>query len=197
MTKIAPTVGRSLYYFPDRTESVRNEAGKPLLCLLCGVLSERYINVALFDINGVNVGGRQSVYLVQADEDKPNHSFAAWMPFQQEQAKAQVNQAGAPLTEQQVPSLDQVSGTSQPPPFVDKDGDGHPDNIVERGFDALTNLASRALGLATGLRAARDAGRVIKAGTGEIKGNDLDKTIAVLDAIQQVVPPKDNVEKAP
>jgi hypothetical protein len=84
MANIAPTVGRSLYYYPTQ-EAV--ELDKPTVALLAGVNDDGTVNLATFDNLGQYQGGRTGVQLVQEGDEIPADPHARWMPYQVGQAK--------------------------------------------------------------------------------------------------------------
>lgn len=79
---ISPTIGRVVWVF--RTMGSR-DVNQPEVGLVTYVWNDHMINVAGFDANGMPFQ-LTSLALVQPEEPKPEHSFAAWMPYQKGQA---------------------------------------------------------------------------------------------------------------
>lgn len=80
-TKIKPTVGRVVHYHESP-----GDPGKEQAALIAYVHSDNCINLAVFDVNGLNYS-RTSVPLVQDGEPIPTAGgFATWMPYQVGQA---------------------------------------------------------------------------------------------------------------
>lgn len=79
MPVIKPTVGRVVHY-REGTEAKEQAA------LIAYVHSDNMVNLAVFDVNGMNEG-RTSVPLIQDGDPIPAlGGFATWMPYQVGQA---------------------------------------------------------------------------------------------------------------
>ncbi|MGF6697629.1 hypothetical protein OKW38_002241 [Paraburkholderia sp. MM5496-R1] len=96
---IKPTVGRVVWFTPSSITASGNFApGAPLAAIVAHVHSDRLVNLAVFDANGVT-HSRTSVPLLQDDEAVPvNGYYAEWMPFQKGQAAKQESQVPAQYT---------------------------------------------------------------------------------------------------
>jgi hypothetical protein len=85
--KIAPTVGRVVWYFthPDDRE-FGDTRGEPLAAIVVHVLREDLVSLTVYDQAGLP-RPRRCVPLIQANEPKPHtRSYCTWMPFQVGQA---------------------------------------------------------------------------------------------------------------
>jgi hypothetical protein len=83
---IVPTIGRVVWYWPNRIEDHICVGGDQALpALVCHVWSDTCINIAGFDANGIPFN-RTSVLLVQDGNARPDQHFAEWMPYQKGQA---------------------------------------------------------------------------------------------------------------
>lgn len=82
---ITPTIGRVVWVVRPSTT---NDIKQPEVGLIAYVWGDHCINVAGFDHNGQPFS-LTSLPLVQEGEPKPEGNFAAWMPYQIGQAKAQ------------------------------------------------------------------------------------------------------------
>jgi hypothetical protein len=85
---IKPTIGRVVWFHPgawDHVNLTRPDPSQPLAALVVYVWSDRMVNLAVFDQNGI-AHGRTSVPLVQEGDMVPAEFFAEWMPFQKGQA---------------------------------------------------------------------------------------------------------------
>ena len=80
MPRIPPTVGRKVWYRPDGPE------GPILDATVCFVHSDSCVNLGVRDHNGVDLGGKTSVTLVQEGETPPAWPYCEWMPYQKGQA---------------------------------------------------------------------------------------------------------------
>jgi hypothetical protein len=85
---ITPTVGRVVWYTPaDGAPEGYNNGGQPFAALVAYVHSDRMVNLAVFDHNGV-AQSRTSVPLVQEGDPKSvGGYYCEWMPYQIGQAK--------------------------------------------------------------------------------------------------------------
>ena len=101
---IKPTVGRVVHFYPAKAKSILaaddivSLPGQPVPALVCAVWSDTCINIAGFDANG-NPFKKTCVLLVQADSPIPDSEYAAWMPYQVQQAakESSVAKAAEPL----------------------------------------------------------------------------------------------------
>lgn len=83
---IPPTVGRMVWFTPSKIDDDRHDLTQPLAAIIASVWSDRMINIAYFDQDGVS-GNETSVALLQDDDSKPgNGRFCTWMPYQLGQA---------------------------------------------------------------------------------------------------------------
>lgn len=87
MTRIAPTVGRVIHYYPTADDNgALPPPGQPLAGIVASVWNDRCINITYFDANG-NAWSKTSVPLVQDDDvTRPGAGYCAWMPYQKGQA---------------------------------------------------------------------------------------------------------------
>lgn len=92
---IAPTIGRKVWYRPNKTDSVTRNGDEPMDATVVYVWNNRCVNLVVFDHAGCP-HVRISVLLMQGDEQyDPVSSYCEWMPFQTGQAKAQADLAHA------------------------------------------------------------------------------------------------------
>lgn len=77
---IKPTIGRVVWYHPDKTHT------QPWAALVTYILGDDLVNLSVFDENGMQKS-KLSVKLVQEGEDKPKGAYCEWMPYQIGQAK--------------------------------------------------------------------------------------------------------------
>lgn len=82
---IKPTVGRVVWFHPDKPGSVARPKGVPLAAIVAFVHSDALVNLAVFDVNG-STFARSSVPLIQDGEEKPDGPYCEWMPYQKGQA---------------------------------------------------------------------------------------------------------------
>jgi hypothetical protein len=83
---IKPTVGRLVWFTPsvdDITFAINGD--QPLAGIIVTVWSDTYVNLAVFDANGISAS-RTSVLLVQDDMPRPSGYFCEWMLYQKGQA---------------------------------------------------------------------------------------------------------------
>lgn len=79
---ITPTVGRVVWFYPHAAIGTK----QPYAALVAYVWSDRLVNLAFFDSNGLPAAAT-SVPLLQGDDQIPASGFyAAWMPYQKGQA---------------------------------------------------------------------------------------------------------------
>lgn len=96
MTRIVPTIGRKLYFYPEHPgETAKRLDDQPLDATIVYVLplgpgSTRYfVNLLVIDHNGM-AHTRLSIPLVQDEDVNPEGiNYCKWMPFQVSQAKVQ------------------------------------------------------------------------------------------------------------
>jgi len=77
---ITPTIGRVLWYWPQKEET-----GQPYAMLVTYVHSDGMVNLGGWDANG-NPFRATSVFLIQDEDDIPMGPHASWMPYQRGQA---------------------------------------------------------------------------------------------------------------
>ena len=83
---IKPTVGRVVWYRPGPADSNICAGGdQPLAALIAHVWSDTCINIGGFDANGQPFS-RTYVLLHQDGNERPDNTFAEWMPYQKGQA---------------------------------------------------------------------------------------------------------------
>jgi hypothetical protein len=90
-TKIIPTVGRVVWFYPATDTQTADfsppAAGEPLAAIVAAVKSPDSVNLTVFDAMGFP-HARLNVLLVQDGQDVPEGGFyATWMPYQIGQAK--------------------------------------------------------------------------------------------------------------
>jgi len=114
MTRIAPTVGRKLYFYPGGDTSVHKLDDQPVDATIIYVWPQsdpsqpQYLNLHVIDHTGTQQT-KTSVPLVQDGEGAPViGNYAMWMPFQVGQAKAQNEPATLQVPMQ---TLDQLSAS--------------------------------------------------------------------------------------
>lgn len=86
---IPPTVGRVVWFHPNKNESfIATNGDQPVPALVAAVHPDLTINVGGFDANG-NHFARQNVTLLQDDATPPEdgEQYAEWMPYQKAQAE--------------------------------------------------------------------------------------------------------------
>lgn len=85
---ISPTVGRVVWYRPSDEDHkhLAVNGDQPLVALVTTVWTDRMVNIAGFDANGVSFA-RTSVTLVQQGDIPPPYQYVEWMPYQIGQAK--------------------------------------------------------------------------------------------------------------
>lgn len=97
---IVPTVGRVVWYFPGESERKdgwsMSDEGVPLAAIIAGVINDKFVNLSVLDAQGVQ-RSRQTVFLTSgwAEENPNGFGYAAWMPYQIEQAKNQLKSDAA------------------------------------------------------------------------------------------------------
>lgn len=84
-TRIEPTVGRIVWYWPGQHEDILRVLNQPLPAIVTAVLSDTRVNLAVFDAFGGS-NSRASVQLVQEGNERPAGGFCEWMPYQRGQA---------------------------------------------------------------------------------------------------------------
>lgn len=87
---IKPEIGRTLYFHANGTQphAARAGAGGPLAAKIVHVHGERMVNLVVWDANGVSFAVT-SVELAHPEDATADRAgfFAAWMPWQIEQAE--------------------------------------------------------------------------------------------------------------
>lgn len=85
---IRPTIGRIVWFTPAKDDAYigTNYKDQPMAAIVTYVFSDRCVNLAVFDHNGILTNHR-SVDLVQEGDPKPEERYAEWMPYQIGQAK--------------------------------------------------------------------------------------------------------------
>ena len=79
---IKPTIGRIVWFTPMGIAHMQ----QPYAAIVCHVWSDRCVNLAVFDQNGI-VEQHTSVTLVQDDDERPDGGrYCEWMPYQKGQA---------------------------------------------------------------------------------------------------------------
>lgn len=82
---IKPTVGRVVWFY----DNGKNMAGvQPQAGIVTYVHSDRMINIAAFDPNGLNYSVTSVPLLQDADQPPEMQRFCMWMPYQVAQAQA-------------------------------------------------------------------------------------------------------------
>jgi hypothetical protein len=95
MSAIVPTVGRVVWFYPERGFRGAVVEGRPLPALVSCVHDDTCVNLGGFDADGQHFAAKH-VYLVPSDstadklEAGGEQAFATWMPCQVQQASAQV-----------------------------------------------------------------------------------------------------------
>lgn len=79
---IQPTIGRVVWFWPY---GQGNGQDQPNAALIAYVHSDRMVNLAVFDNNGIS-SGRTSVPLLQDGESNKSGQCCEWMPYQKGQA---------------------------------------------------------------------------------------------------------------
>lgn len=79
-TKIAPTVGRIVWFYENADRSKQ-----PMAAQVCFVHDDGRVNLSVTDHFGYQLR-RERVPLVQDGEAVPDHEHCCWMPYQVGQA---------------------------------------------------------------------------------------------------------------
>ena len=84
---IQPTVGRVVLFHPgvNVPEADMDRAGGPYAAIIAHVLSDEYVNLAVFDSDGRH-HFRTSVRLRQPNAEADDNRFCEWLPYQVGQA---------------------------------------------------------------------------------------------------------------
>jgi len=77
---IKPTIGRVVWYHPDKPHN------QPWTALVVYVHSDNYVNLVVFDEYGLSKS-KLTVPLIQEGDEKPEGFYCEWMPYQIGQAK--------------------------------------------------------------------------------------------------------------
>lgn len=115
MASIIPTVSRKIWFFPAAVDTILRDGDEPLDATICGVNKTRIrvadltpnhievgprleiegvettrvytsVNLAVRDFHGLQFT-RPGVQIWNGEGEKPQGGYAAWMPYQQGQAK--------------------------------------------------------------------------------------------------------------
>lgn len=81
---ITPTIGRRVWYWPEKHESTHERVLDPRQPCDAGVVfvhDDRCVNLLVTDHAG-DTHRRWNVRLLQAGEERPGGGFAEWMPYQ-------------------------------------------------------------------------------------------------------------------
>lgn len=76
---IKPTIGRVVWYHPDKPHE------QPWAAIVCFVHNDSLVNLSVFDENGLGKS-KLEVTLVQPDNERPEGAYCEWMPYQLGQA---------------------------------------------------------------------------------------------------------------
>ncbi len=86
-TVISPTVGRVVWYFPDRNDRIIRNGDQPLAAMIACVCTDKFVHLGVLDANG-HSENRTGVPLIQDGETRPvSMGYCTWMPYQVGQAK--------------------------------------------------------------------------------------------------------------
>lgn len=87
---VKPTIGRVVLFHP-RMHGNPGERERTLPAIVCCVLSERMVNLAVFDESGIAFA-ETSVPLVQPEDGVPDDSnYCEWMPYQKSVATGAIS----------------------------------------------------------------------------------------------------------
>lgn len=93
-TVISPSIGRRVWYWPNASDlnaGMQFNGTQPCDAGICYVWSDHLVNLTVADHNG-HMHRRTSVRLLQGGATaNPGEAVAAWMPYQQGQARAQAD----------------------------------------------------------------------------------------------------------
>lgn len=88
---IKPTVGRVVWFWEMPLAGDEEKTGQPQAAIVAHVWSDRCVNLAIFDTNGVPwPKPPTSIPLVQEGDTIPDGMHCTWMPYQVGQAKTAV-----------------------------------------------------------------------------------------------------------
>lgn len=79
---IKPTVGRVVWYY---VHTMIKPQQPPFAAIIAYVHSDRCVNLAYFNENGI-ASSSTNVVLRQEDDERPEGAFCEWMPYQLGQA---------------------------------------------------------------------------------------------------------------
>lgn len=83
---ITPSIGRVVWFHPANGDESIVFRDQPLAAIVTYVWSDRMVNLAVFDANGLH-SAHTSVNLLQDNDVAPEYGrYAEWMPFQKGQA---------------------------------------------------------------------------------------------------------------
>ena len=80
---ITPTVGRVVWYHPERPHV------QPWAAIVTYVHSDSMVNLVVFDENGIG-RAKMSVHLAQENEATNFDNYCEWMPYQKAVAKGDI-----------------------------------------------------------------------------------------------------------
>lgn len=90
-TKITPTVGRVVWFYPAANQQSADfsppAAGQPLAAIVAAVKSEEVVNLTVFDAMGFAHARINVPLLQEGQETREGGFYATWMPYQVNQAK--------------------------------------------------------------------------------------------------------------
>lgn len=150
MSRIEPTIGRKLYFYPAGDPSVQRYDDQPIDATIVYVWTKtapdapQFLNLLITDHSGVTQV-KTSVPLIQADEAEPTHGFyAKWMPFQVGQAARQLSQQAlannltAQVAQLQSQGLAASAPVDAPAKAVEPDASGAGASEVAAAGDGVT-----------------------------------------------------------
>ncbi len=91
MTKISPSIGRVVWYYPSG-KSQAQSGSQPWAAHVAYVHGDTCVNLMVIDPNGVP-HAKTSIRLVQEGEPLPDSPFCCWMPYQIGQAAKHTGEA--------------------------------------------------------------------------------------------------------
>lgn len=115
MSKIDPTVGRSIWFYPQSNSTNSTFApGATCAAIIAAVLPDDRLNLAVFDSNGA-AHSMEGVPLIQEGDEAPADGYyAEWMPYQKSVAKGET----APVVHAQPTKAEKLSApATEPSPF--------------------------------------------------------------------------------
>lgn len=87
-----PTVGRVVLFYPSAQQREHGwnmpQKGDPLAATIAGVVTDEIVHLSVFDFHGVQRAVQEVMLIDGPAPETPHHGgFAAWMPYQVQQAK--------------------------------------------------------------------------------------------------------------